>query len=190
MFFDIFEALCKESKVAPSRVALDIGLNKSTVSMWKKHGLSPNTEALQKIADYFQVPPAFLLGTGPFRHWEAINNNRAGFFRAVSQVPGISRELLPDTLDVADADAISLAELVRYIDTVLESVATTEDGGFTMVVKPMLLEAQTHKAPPDSGNSAKIDRIMQLLQQQPEAVQTMVLKMLEAAPPNSGGSDQ
>lgn len=190
MFFDIFSALCKEEKVAPSRVALDIGLNKSTVSMWKKHGLSPNTEAVQKIANYFQVPPAFLLGTGPFHHWEAIDNNRADFFRAVSQVPGISRELMPETLGTAGADAISVAELARYIDTVLEGVTPTAEGGFSVVVKPLLLEAQADKGRPSGKKNDKIERIMQLLEQQPESVQVMVLRMLEAAPPNSEGSDQ
>lgn len=189
MFFDIFYLLCKENHVAPSRVAIDVGLNKSTVSMWKKHRLSPNSDALQRIADYFQVPLAFLLGTGPFRNWDAINQNRTLFFEALSQEPHVSPELMPG-FDLGKPQAVATADLARYIDTVVEDVDWDPEQGFHVAVKPILLGTPAGNAVPENGNSEKNNRILELLQQQPEAVQTMVLRMLEGAPPNNEESGQ
>ena len=61
MFYDIFLALCQKKGVAPTRVALDVGLSKSTPTTWKKRGLTPQGEALSRIADYFDVSVDYLL---------------------------------------------------------------------------------------------------------------------------------
>lgn len=60
MFYDIYLNLCNKMNKAPSRVAIEIGLNKSTVSVWKK-GAIPSGETLQKLADYFGVSVDYLL---------------------------------------------------------------------------------------------------------------------------------
>lgn len=57
-------SLCKEKGVSGSRMCLDLGLSKSTLSDMKsgrKKGLS--TTNAQKIADYFSVSVGYLLGT-------------------------------------------------------------------------------------------------------------------------------
>ena len=38
MFYDIYQNLCNEINKAPSRVALDLGINKASVTYWKKEG--------------------------------------------------------------------------------------------------------------------------------------------------------
>lgn len=62
MFFDIYEQLCKENNVSLSKAAVDMGISKSAVSMWKKKGLTPRKEQLLKIANYFGVSVDSLLG--------------------------------------------------------------------------------------------------------------------------------
>ena len=62
MFYDIYQNLCNEINKAPSRVAVELGLNKSTVSVWKRKGAIPNSDTLQKIAEYFNVSVDYLLG--------------------------------------------------------------------------------------------------------------------------------
>ena len=55
--------LCKERNVSRSRMCLDLGLSKSTMSNMKngrQAGIS--TETAQKIASYFNVSVGFLLG--------------------------------------------------------------------------------------------------------------------------------
>lgn len=61
MFFDIYCELCKNKKISPSAAAIAMGINKGTVSVWKKRGTIPQTQQLQKIADYFDVSVDFLM---------------------------------------------------------------------------------------------------------------------------------
>lgn len=55
MFYDKYRHLCESRGKSPSRVALELGISKGTVSTWKNLGRTPKTEYLQKIADYFGV---------------------------------------------------------------------------------------------------------------------------------------
>ena len=59
-FYDKFKGICEAKGVAPSRVALDIGLSKSAVIKWK-HGDIPKMTTLQKLADYFNVSADYFL---------------------------------------------------------------------------------------------------------------------------------
>lgn len=62
MFYDIFLSLCSEKGMKPGRVADEIGINRGTVTSWKKKGYTPRAEVLHKIADYFGVTVDYLLG--------------------------------------------------------------------------------------------------------------------------------
>ena len=62
--YDRIQLLCKNRSVSGSRMCLDLGLSKSTLSDIKngrKKGVS--TDTAQKIADYFGVTVGYLLGT-------------------------------------------------------------------------------------------------------------------------------
>ena len=61
--YDRIQALCKSKGVSGSRMCLDLGLSKSTLSDIKsgrKKGVS--TATAQKIASYFNVTVGYLLG--------------------------------------------------------------------------------------------------------------------------------
>lgn len=62
MFYDIYSYLCKVKGVTPSRAADELHINKSNVSNWKKQGYTPRGDALQRIAEYFDVSTDYLLG--------------------------------------------------------------------------------------------------------------------------------
>lgn len=62
MFYAIYEELCRLRGESPSRAADRMGINRATVTFWKKEGFSPRQVTLNKIADYLAVPPAYLLG--------------------------------------------------------------------------------------------------------------------------------
>lgn len=61
VFIDIFLKLCESRGVAPSRVALDIGINRSAINKWKR-GSTPNGVTLDRLAEYFNVSVDYLLG--------------------------------------------------------------------------------------------------------------------------------
>ncbi|MDF3004819.1 MAG: Phage transcriptional regulator, Cro/CI family [Oscillospiraceae bacterium] len=67
MFYDLYCALCQGKGEKPSRVADNIGINRSTVSQWKAKyeqgiDITPNSEVLKKISEYFGVSVDYLLG--------------------------------------------------------------------------------------------------------------------------------
>lgn len=66
MFYERYTSLCKNRGVSPSKVAVECGFNKGSVSVWKKKYQSgidvhPSSEILIKIANYFNVSVDFLL---------------------------------------------------------------------------------------------------------------------------------
>lgn len=67
MFYDRFIELCDKKGVKPSRVAIEKGFNKGSITSWKKNAeigkdVKPTTEILEKIADYFNISIDELLG--------------------------------------------------------------------------------------------------------------------------------
>lgn len=62
MFYERFCALCKTHGKTPSAVLEEIGLTRMNASLWKK-GSMPSSANLQKLANYFEVPVEYLLGT-------------------------------------------------------------------------------------------------------------------------------
>lgn len=63
MFYDKFKELCKKKGVSCNKAAIEIGLSNATPTTWKKRGLTPKSDTLAKIADYFGVTTDYLLGT-------------------------------------------------------------------------------------------------------------------------------
>ncbi len=62
VFYDKYANLCKEKGISPSKAAEEIGINKASVTNWKKRGYTPRAEILHRIADYFGVTVDYLLG--------------------------------------------------------------------------------------------------------------------------------
>lgn len=63
MFYEIFCELCRDRQLSPSAAALEIGINKGSVSYWKKKPeIVPTGEILNKVSAYFGVSIDYLLG--------------------------------------------------------------------------------------------------------------------------------
>ena len=79
MFYDLYCNLCQAKNEKPSRVADNLGINRSTVSQWKakyKQGIdiTPNSEVLKKISEYFGVSIDYLLGIPSTAHLDKIED--------------------------------------------------------------------------------------------------------------------
>ena len=64
MFYDNFIKFCNSVGKSPSAVAKGIGIEKSTVTRWKK-GATPTDANLQKLADYFGCSISELTSEAP-----------------------------------------------------------------------------------------------------------------------------
>lgn len=62
MFYDKFLSLCEDVSKKPSIVADEIGINRATVTAWKKNGYAPRQQILEQLATYFDVSIDYLLG--------------------------------------------------------------------------------------------------------------------------------
>ena len=80
MFWDNFKKLCDENKIAPTAAGIAIGVTNAAVSKWKK-GATPNGATLQKIADYFGVSVAYLLGEDEEALRETLDTNTEAILR-------------------------------------------------------------------------------------------------------------
>lgn len=66
MFYDRFVCLCNQKGVSPTRAALDAGISKSLVTKWKTNNAKdPSPDVLRKLAKYFNITVAELLGEEP-----------------------------------------------------------------------------------------------------------------------------
>ena len=61
MFYDIVKALCKERKITMTFMLRDLGMSMGNVSAWKR-GVTPKSDTINKVADFFGVSTDFLLG--------------------------------------------------------------------------------------------------------------------------------
>lgn len=62
MFFEIYEQLCNEHNEKPYILPMKLGAKSNSIVAQWKNGSVPRSAMLQKIADYFDVSVAYLLG--------------------------------------------------------------------------------------------------------------------------------
>lgn len=115
MFYDLYLELCKERNVSPTRAAIEIGISKATPTTWKKRGLTPQGETLNKIAAYFGVSTDYLLGnvTDPFFQ---LDNDRI-----LQDINSYEDE---STSTLTDRDRRDIA---RDLERIMEALDTADD---------------------------------------------------------------
>lgn len=62
MYYENFDALCKNFDVKPGTVSRATGVSTTTLTAWKQGKYTPKVAKLQLIADYFGVPLKVLMG--------------------------------------------------------------------------------------------------------------------------------
>jgi transcriptional regulator with XRE-family HTH domain len=80
MFWENYVKLCSDKNISPSAAGAAIGVTYAAVSKWKK-GTVPNGATLHKIADYFGVSVASLLGEDETDLREKAETNRETILR-------------------------------------------------------------------------------------------------------------
>lgn len=133
MFYSAFLSLCEDKGVKPGRVADEIGINRATVTSWKKAGYTPRADQLSKVAKYFDVPTDFLLELQPFNNWAVINANRKQFIDASS----IDSKLLSTIwgIDSSSPETASLVTFIKFVNEAIVSAEINPDGALEIAVK-------------------------------------------------------
>lgn len=164
MFYDAFISLCEDKRVKPGRAADDMGINRATVTSWKKSGYTPRAEQLSKIAEYFEVPTDFLLQRPPFEYWDKINENRAEFFHYADFDPELLEIAYGIDSNLLEAEPIK--PIIDFLAEQVESARPLENGGWEIKMKSSYntktAPALTEKDERDIGKD--LERIMEQLE--------------------------
>lgn len=107
MFFDVYSELCKEKGVSPSRAAIEMGINKGTVSIWKNQGTNPQVLQLHKIASYFNVSVDYLLGKTDKKTASAVDADAVTF-------DDFTFALYNETKELSDDKKQALLEMAQF----------------------------------------------------------------------------
>lgn len=121
MFYDIYIDLCKERGISPSKAAEEIGINKASVTSWKKKGYTPRAEILQRIADYFGVTVDYLLGnvSEPF-----LSVDKKGILHIDDDAfAGIKKKPTPVSEDGLNMEQLELVRLFEAAPPALRAAA-------------------------------------------------------------------
>lgn len=59
--YEIFSKLLQSYGVTPYKVSKETGISQSTFSDWKKGKITPKSDTMKKIADYFNVSVDYLM---------------------------------------------------------------------------------------------------------------------------------
>ena len=106
-FYDKYVELCNERGKSPSAVAIEIGLAKPTVNRWK-NGSLPTDATLARIASYFGVSVAYLMGkedkqkNPTTENGNGIPPERADFINYVLQMSDEKFEKLKNLLQLVE----------------------------------------------------------------------------------------
>ena len=116
--YERFEMLLSLHGVRTAQVARATGIDKATFSYWKKGKYTPKADKLQKIADYFGVTIAYLMGWDE-EQVDQIAEERKTVTDSISAIDKV-RDALQDTgyFDAEFTDD-EIIDILKYAKVVL-----------------------------------------------------------------------
>jgi len=158
VFYDRFLELCEAKGIKPKKAVTDMELSNSIATAWKNRGLTPKSDTLAKIAQYFNVPIDFFLERPPFDYWELINADRKGFFQHLD----VDFDLinLAWGFDKTNPDDIPIIVFIQFLDGVVEFARPTENGGWVIITRPLYQKEKTPAV--EGGQKRKLRSIARL----------------------------
>lgn len=123
MFYDVFSGLCEQHGIKPSKAAEECGINKSNVSNWKNNGYVPRGEALNKIANFFNVSVDYLLGNEQKEKASSLNEKKPEDIT----FDDFSYALLDESKELTEENKNKLLEMARFFKMQQDKEKKSED---------------------------------------------------------------
>ena len=107
IFYENYVKLCNGKGKSPSGVALEIGLSKTAVNGWKQGRSNPTDATAQKVADYFGVTVAELLGENEQKNKpttgtdDELTEDEIYFLKLYRSIPEQEREMVTGMIRAA-----------------------------------------------------------------------------------------
>lgn len=112
--------LRKQKKYTQEFVAKHLGIAKSTYCGYEIDNREPSLEKIKYLSELFDVPPAFLLGTGVFSNWEEIQKHKQEIIKTLNS---LTKDLLPFKLDYS----VDVTLFIRLLDILVAKISCTDD---------------------------------------------------------------
>lgn len=106
-FYENYVKYCNKVGKSPSGVALEIGISKSVVSSWKQGRSNPTDATAQKVADYFGVTVAELLGENEQKNkpttinGDELSEAERDFILLLRSIPEQERDMVSEMIRAA-----------------------------------------------------------------------------------------
>lgn len=134
--------LRKQKKYTQEDVAKHLGVAKSTYCGYEIDNREPSLEKIKCLSELFNVPPAFLLGTGVFSNWEEIVEKKDMIFSCL-------HDYFPNwQLGVFEKSEIGFIHLIQVL---FDSVVVNEQGGVDVYFNNIITDTQKSTAPAETG---------------------------------------
>jgi len=85
-YYDKLKSLMDLRGISAAQLSRETGISQTLFTQWKQGRQSPSVEYAERIANYFDVPIDYLLGTGLYQKEELIQENWDLFIRALRNV--------------------------------------------------------------------------------------------------------
>ena len=108
-FYNKYVEMCNKIGKAPSAVAIEIGLSKPSVNRWKNGG-SPTDATAAKIATYFNVSVAYLMGKEEIEEKNPTTENDSGISKAKA-------DLIKKVMQMSDEELQKLDLLLQIVES-------------------------------------------------------------------------
>lgn len=138
-------------KLNQQELAKALGVSKSSVAMWEVNKREPGLAMVGELSRFFNVPPAFLLGTGVFSNWEEIVEKKDMIFSCL-------HDYFPNwQLGAFEKSEIGFIHLIQVL---FDSVVVNEQGGVDVYFNDIITDTQKNIVPAeadkDDANKQKL----------------------------------
>lgn len=177
------------SGLTQEKVASDLNISQSTLASYETDYRTPKVDIMGSLADYYNVPIEFLLGTGPYKYWDELLKNKEHVLSIMSDA--FAR--ISYGLDTVGTDDLTYARLVGLFRIKGDH---NKDGDFTYSIEdpfPSYTAQPTHPAPKGPWDDKLLSVFQSLGEDDQIKVYAKALELRDAPPtdgPVAAGSDQ
>ena len=104
-FYDRIKDLAKSKGISIKKLERDLGMAENSAKKWKDH--APGSEALKKLASYFDVSTDYLLGIAP-------DDETIRMAEELRRSPGM-RMMFDSVKDYDDSEKMKVAEFIMAL---------------------------------------------------------------------------
>ena len=128
-------------KLNQQDLAKALGVSKSSVAMWEVNKREPVLAMVGELSRFFNVPTAFLLGTGVFNNWEEIAEKKDIIIDLLLDAfPNFQKSIFENKIG-----------FIHLINTLFDKIIVNDQGGVDLYINNLIKEIKKSIAPAEAS---------------------------------------